>query len=91
VRILADAAKPARIILFGARRPGTGPKMVRLRLLLRPLRVPADILVFSAGKVARRGHQRGFVLAGVLFGRTHPVECSISRTTADSSHRRSRD
>jgi predicted nucleotidyltransferase len=85
VRILADAAKPARIILFGSHARGDAredsdvdflviepevgdraQEMVRLRRLLRPLRVPADILVFSAEEVARWGDQPGSVLYWAL-------------------------
>jgi len=41
-------------------------EMVRLRRLLRPLRVPADILVYSAEEVARWGDQPGSVLYWAL-------------------------
>ena len=41
-------------------------EMVRLRRLLRPLRVPADILVFSAEEVARWRDQPGCVLYRAL-------------------------
>jgi predicted nucleotidyltransferase len=41
-------------------------EMVRLRRLLRPLRVPADILVFSVEEVARRRDQPGCLLYWAL-------------------------
>jgi predicted nucleotidyltransferase len=37
-------------------------EMVRLRRLLRPLRVPADVLVYSADEVSRWGAQPGTAL-----------------------------
>ena len=42
--------------------PDRASKMVRLRRLLRPLRVPADILVYSEDEVARWGDQPGSAL-----------------------------
>jgi predicted nucleotidyltransferase len=85
VRILAEAARPARIILFGSHARGDAGEdsdidllvieprvedrareMVRLRRLLRPLRVPADILVYSADEVARWGDQPGSALYWAL-------------------------
>jgi predicted nucleotidyltransferase len=85
VRILADAAPPARIVLFGSYARGDAredsdldllviePKvenraheMVRLRRLLRPLRVSADILVYSTEEVARWGDQPGSALYWAL-------------------------
>ncbi len=81
VRILAETARPARIILFGSHARGDAREdsdidllvieprvedrareMVRLRRLLRPLRVPADILVYSTEEVARWGDQPGSAL-----------------------------
>lgn len=41
-------------------------EMVRLRRLLRPLRVPADILVYSKEEVARWGNQPGSALYWAL-------------------------
>jgi predicted nucleotidyltransferase len=41
-------------------------EMVRLRRLLRPLRVPADILVYSTEEVARWGEQPGSALYWAL-------------------------
>ncbi|MBI2307061.1 MAG: nucleotidyltransferase domain-containing protein [Rhodocyclales bacterium] len=41
-------------------------EMVRLRRLLRPLRVPVDILVYSADEVARWGDQPGSALYWAL-------------------------
>jgi CRISPR-associated protein (TIGR02710 family) len=85
IRILAEAARPARIILFGSYARGDAREesdldllvieprvddrareMVRLRRLLRPLRVPADVLVYSADEVARWGNQPGSVLYWAL-------------------------
>ena len=41
-------------------------EMVRLRRLLRPLRIPVDVLVFSAEDVARCGDQPGSALYWAL-------------------------
>ena len=41
-------------------------EMVRLRRLLRPLRIPVDILVYSAEEVARWGEQPGTALYWAL-------------------------
>jgi len=41
-------------------------EMVRLRRLLRPLRIPADILVYSSEEVARWGDQPGTALYWAL-------------------------
>ncbi len=46
--------------------PDRAREMVRLRRLLRPLRVPADILVYSADEVARWGNQSGSALYWAL-------------------------
>jgi predicted nucleotidyltransferase len=46
--------------------PDRAREMVRLRRLLRPLRVPADILVYSADEVARWGNQCGSALYWAL-------------------------
>jgi predicted nucleotidyltransferase len=85
VRILAEAAQPTHIILFGSHARGDAREdsdvdllviepqvedrareMVRLRRLLRPLRVPADILVYSAEEVALWGRQPGSALYWAL-------------------------
>ena len=41
-------------------------EMVRLRRLLRPLRIPADVLVYSSEEVARWGDQPGSALYWAL-------------------------
>lgn len=41
-------------------------EMVRLRRLLRPLRIPVDLLVFSTADVARWGNQPGTALYWAL-------------------------
>jgi len=41
-------------------------EMVRLRRLLRPLRIPADILVYSSEEVAKWGDQPGSALYWAL-------------------------
>jgi predicted nucleotidyltransferase len=85
VRILAEAASPTRIVLFGSHARGDAGEdsdidllviepevedrtreMVRLRRLLRPLRIPVDILVYSAEEVARWGEQPGTALYWAL-------------------------
>jgi uncharacterized protein len=85
VRILVEAAGPARIVLFGSHARGDAREdsdldllvieprvenrareMVRLRRLLRPLRIPVDILVYSADEVARWGKQPGSALYWAL-------------------------
>jgi uncharacterized protein len=85
IRVLAEAARPVRIILFGSHARGDAREdsdidllvierqvedrareMVRLRRLLRPLRVPADILVYSTEEVARWGNQPGSALYSAL-------------------------
>lgn len=41
-------------------------EMVRLRRLLRPLRIPVDVLVYSSDEVERWGQQPGSVLYWAL-------------------------
>jgi len=69
-QLLGEAARPAKVILFGSYARGDAqedsdldflviePKlddkfreMVRLRQVLRPLRVPVDILVYSQAEI----------------------------------------
>ena len=85
VRILVDAAKPSRIMIFGSYARGDAREdsdldllvieprvedrareMVRLRRALRPLRIPVEILVYSADEVARWGDQPGSALYWAL-------------------------
>ena len=46
--------------------PDRAAEMVRLRRLLRPLRIPVDILVFSRADVERWGDQPGSALFWAL-------------------------
>jgi predicted nucleotidyltransferase len=85
VRLLAEAARPDRIILFGSHARGDADagsdidllvvepevadrarEMVRLRRVLRPLRVPVDLLVYSRDEVERWGRQPGTALYWAL-------------------------
>lgn len=69
-QLLGDAAKPARVILFGSYARGDASddsdldfliiepelqdkfrEMVRLRQVLRPLKVPVDVLVYSQAEI----------------------------------------
>jgi predicted nucleotidyltransferase len=73
--LLGEAAKPARVILFGSYARGDAEEssdldflvveptlqdkfgeMVRLRQILRPLRVPVDVLVCSQAEVNQQQH-----------------------------------
>ena len=81
VRILVDAAKPIKVILFGSYATGnaqddsdvdllvverglrnTRAEMVRLRNLVRPLRIPVDIIVVSEDEFSDWAHLTGTVL-----------------------------
>jgi predicted nucleotidyltransferase len=74
-QLLGEAAKPARVILFGSYARGDAREdsdldflvvestlqdkfgeMVRLRQVLRPLRVPADVLVCSQAEANQQKH-----------------------------------
>lgn len=74
-QLLGEAAKPARVILFGSYARGDAGEdsdldflvveptlrdkfgeMVRLRQVLRPLRVPADVLVCSQEEADQQEH-----------------------------------
>ena len=85
IRILADAANPLKIILFGSYAQGAPTEdsdvdllvierglsnkleeMVRLRSLLRPLRIPVDVLVYSEDEVREWGHLPGTTLYWAL-------------------------
>jgi predicted nucleotidyltransferase len=46
--------------------PDRAAEMVRLRRLLRPLRIPVDILVYSRAEVERWGNQPGSTLFWAL-------------------------
>ncbi len=73
--LLGEAAKPARVILFGSYARGDAgdesdldflvveptltdkfAEMVRLRQMLRPLRVPVDVLVCSQAELSQQQH-----------------------------------
>jgi predicted nucleotidyltransferase len=81
VRILADTARPSKIILFGSYARGEAQhdsdvdflvvessvsnkreEMVRLRNLLRPLRIPVEVLVVSEAELQEWSHLPGHVL-----------------------------
>lgn len=72
-QLLGEAAKPARVILFGSYARGDAGEdsdldflvveptlldkfgeMVRLRQVLRPLRVPVDVLVCSQAEISQQ-------------------------------------
>lgn len=72
-QLLGEAAKPAKIILFGSYARGDAQEnsdldflviepelydkfgeMVRLRQVLRPLKVPADVLVYSQAEIIQQ-------------------------------------
>ncbi|MDO9225615.1 MAG: nucleotidyltransferase domain-containing protein [Pseudomonadota bacterium] len=72
-RVLGEAAKPAKVILFGSYARGDadegsdvdfmviepevdneGEEAVRLYRVLRPMRLPVDVLVYSEAEVERR-------------------------------------
>ena len=59
--------------------PDQAGEMIRLRRVLRPLRIPVDVLVFSRSDVERLGDQPGSVLYWVLR------EGKIVHTAAQSS------
>jgi len=84
-KILAEAAHPLKIILFGSyaqgkpteesdvdllvierNLPNKLDEMVRLRRLLRPLRIPVDVLVYSEDEVREWGHLPGTALYWAL-------------------------
>ena len=88
VRILAEAASPARIVLFGSHARGDAGEdsdidllviepevedrtreMVRLRRLLRPLRIPVDILVYMRRTIYSCSSCSLFFLPAPLYGR----------------------
>lgn len=78
VRILAEAANPARVLVFGSYARGDAredsdldllvieprvddraQEMIRLQGLLRPLRIPVDVLVYTEAEAANLGGQPG--------------------------------
>jgi predicted nucleotidyltransferase len=83
-QLLGEAAKPAKVILFGSYARGDAQEnsdlnflviepelhdkfheMVRLRQVLRPLRVPVDVLVYSQAKI---NQQQGACSTAVILG-----------------------
>ncbi len=85
VEVLAAAARPRKIVLFGSYARGDAhagsdldllviedevadraKEMVRLRRLLRPLRVPVDLLVYSSEEAEQWGAQTGAALYWAL-------------------------
>jgi predicted nucleotidyltransferase len=85
VRILAQAVRPVKIILFGsyargdARHdsdvdflavessvPNRRSEMARLRNILRPLRIPVDVIVASEAELKEWSHLPGHVLYWAL-------------------------
>lgn len=81
-QLLGEAAKPARVILFGSYARGDAGEdsdldflvveptlldkfgeMVRLRQVLRPLRVPVDVLVCSQAEV----NQQQYVCSTAVY------------------------
>jgi len=85
VRLLVEASRPSRVILFGSYARGDPSRasdldflvvlhsvesrraeMVRLRRVLRPLRVPVDILVTTERQVYEWGHLPGLAINAAL-------------------------
>jgi predicted nucleotidyltransferase len=85
VRILVEAARPSKIVLFGSYARGDAgddsdvdllvieptlphkrEEMVRLRRLIRPLRIPVDVLVVSEEEISEWGHLPGTTLYWAL-------------------------
>lgn len=85
VRILTQAARPVKIILFGSHArgdaghdsdvdflvvesalPNRRSEMVRLRNILRPLRIPVDVIVASEAELKEWGHLPGHILYWAL-------------------------
>lgn len=85
VRILAQAVRPVKIILFGSYArgdarydsdidflvvesavPNRRSEMARLRNILRPLRIPVDVIVASEAELREWGHLPGHILYWAL-------------------------
>ena len=85
VHLLAQAVRPAKIILFGSYARGDArddsdvdflvvepavtnrrSEMARLRNILRPLRIPVDILVASETELSEWSHLPGHILYWAL-------------------------
>jgi predicted nucleotidyltransferase len=85
VRILAEAVRPVKIILFGSHArgdarhdsdvdflvvessvPNRRSEMARLRTILRPLRIPVDVIVASEDELREWSHLPGHVLYWAL-------------------------
>lgn len=85
VRILAQAVRPVKIILFGSYArgdarydsdidflvvesavPNRRSEMARLRNILRPLRIPVDVIVASEAELREWSHLPGHILYWAL-------------------------
>lgn len=85
VRLLVEAGRPSRVILFGSHATGKAgeesdldflvilpevesrrAEMVKLRRVLRPLRVPVDVLVTTEQQVYEWGHLPGLAINAAL-------------------------
>lgn len=85
VRMLAEAVRPAKIILFGSYArgdalqdsdvdflvvepavPNRRSEMARLRNILRPLRIPVDVIVASEAELREWSHLPGHILYWAL-------------------------
>lgn len=62
----ADAESDLDFLVIAPRVADRADEMVRLRRALRPLRLPVDVLVYSADEVERWGRQPGSVLYWAL-------------------------
>ena len=62
----ADDESDLDLLVIESKVEGRAQEMIRLRRALRPLRIPADVLVFSSDDVARWGDQPGSVLYWAL-------------------------
>ncbi len=66
VRDAAREGSDLDLLVIESEVPDRLAEMVRLRRVLRPLRIPVDILVYSSADVARWGDQPGSTLFWAL-------------------------